>query len=232
MAGTCLNMGPSSVACGAHTVGATTVTVRPPKGPQGEGLPMPEPYRPSPRIHVPARLRYSKPAVQLSPKSYFVYLFRWHKAIVKAVIGVIGAHDLGSEGPLKSGGEAQRIQLVRGFAPCVVMEGAHDEDAIAPGVPEPDGVDNAPRVRMRVGHAAACFRAIEVVLHDEILQALRDAIVAAVEDVAKHPGRVDAPRKCQEGERWGERQSAGQFGEGEGQDEKQEGASGEGRAEQ
>ena len=88
----------------------------PPEGPQGEGLPMPEPYRPLPRTHVPARLRYSKPAVQLSPKSYFVYLFRWHQAIVKAIIGVIGAHDLGSEGSLKSGGEAQRIQLVRGFA--------------------------------------------------------------------------------------------------------------------
>lgn len=114
---------------------------------------------------------------------------------------MIGAHDLGSEGSLKSGGEAQRIQLVRGFAPCAVMEGAHDEDAIASGVPELDGVDNAPCVRMRVECAAACLRAIEVVLHDETLQALRDAIVAAVEDVAKHPEREDAPRKCQEGER-------------------------------
>lgn len=53
---------------GHYAVGATTIAVHPPpEGPQGEGLPMPEPYRPSPRTHVPARLRYPKPAVQLPP---------------------------------------------------------------------------------------------------------------------------------------------------------------------
>lgn len=54
---------------GHYAVGATTIAVHPRRGRKGrgEGLPMREPYRPSPRTHVPAWLRYPKPAVQLPP---------------------------------------------------------------------------------------------------------------------------------------------------------------------
>lgn len=76
MAETCLNMGPSSVACGAHTVGATTVTVRPPKGPQGGGASDARTISPvvsHPCSRAAAVFKAGRATVA---KSYFAYLFR------------------------------------------------------------------------------------------------------------------------------------------------------------